>query len=153
MGVSHIRVSGKYKALSQRQNRRCDNCGIELDVADSVELDHIIPFSLIGDVPDGANWRLLCGSCNLGKHSYLSSWFTADSWGWISDNAHLRADSASLRTRYSVLATRAKCETDGCQATPATAQLWVEPRLEGAFWTAHNLTVSCRRHLRGVMTP
>lgn len=147
MGISHIRASRKYEALSRRQRDRCSTCGLLLDTADSVELDHVIPFSLVGDVSDGANWRILCGRCNLGKHSFISSWLAADSWGWISDNGHLAAThSASRRTRYSVLASRGRCEFAGCDATPRTSELRVEPRLGDAFWTAQNLRVLCAQH-------
>lgn len=147
MGVSHVRANGKYQTLARRQSNRCATCGIALDAADSVELDHVVPFSIIGDVFDGANWRLLCGRCNLGKHSFMSSWFTPDAWGWIADAGHVpAAASATLRTRYSVLASTGRCESAGCDATAQTSELRVEPRVVDAFWTAQNLRVACARH-------
>ena len=147
MGISHVRASGKYQTLLKRQIGRCATCGCPLDEADSVELDHIVPFSFIGDVPDGANWRILCGACNLGKHSFISSWFSPDAWGWVSDTGHLPATTqASLRTRYSVIATIGKCETEGCGATAKDSHLRVELRVSDSFWTAQNLKVSCAQH-------
>jgi hypothetical protein len=147
-GVSHVRALGQYSHITKRQHHRCATCGVPLAVAENVELDHIIPFSIIGDVSDGSNWRLLCGKCNMGKADFLSSWLAPDSWNWISlKNVQFVQNGPTLRARYAVLATRMRCQVAGCGKGPEVAHLSVcrlDPR---GLHIPSNLAVCCESHV------
>lgn len=146
-GVSDVRASGMYAQLSRDQYGRCATCGLPLSIATSVELDHIVPYSLIGDIADGANWRLLCGECNMGKHDFLSSWLAFDAWNWTAPSTVIDlARRPTLRARYSVLATRVTCEYEGCTAGPAESHLQLLPRFETGLHVPSNLVVCCETH-------
>jgi 5-methylcytosine-specific restriction endonuclease McrA len=146
-GVSDVRALGQYIGLTRAQGGRCATCGLPLAHAENVELDHVIPFALIGDVADGANWRLLCGQCNMGKHEFMSSWLVADAWNWLPGAAMAEVGAKpTLRARYSVLATRGRCEHAECGAGAASRHLSVLPILPDGLLVPSNLRVLCDLH-------
>lgn len=133
-GVADLRALGLYGLLEKEQCGRCAVCGVLLGDATSIELDHIVPFYLMGDIPDGRNWRLLCGRCNLGKLSYLSALQGAEAWDWIPPQRVVDAasNSLSLRTRYVTLARQPRCTADGCGRRALDSELRVvQPVLTG----------------------
>lgn len=84
MGIANIRaLQASYKKLKSRQQGRCSACGARLlDECDET-LDHILPYRLVGDIPDGANWQILCTPCNQGKSEYITSLQSREAHGWI----------------------------------------------------------------------
>jgi 5-methylcytosine-specific restriction endonuclease McrA len=141
--VSDLRALGTpYRALRRRQSGRCRYCGRRLVDIDEV-LDHIVPFRLIGDVPDGANWQLLCSECNAGKGEFLTTYCLPAAYNWvyrIGDN--LTEERA--RTRWIVLAQRGVC--DHCGVGPSAAELHVELRRPGDIYVADLLRITCSGH-------
>jgi hypothetical protein len=145
-GVADVRALGRYAAIDAHQRGRCDTCGRLLMDAWSVELDHIVPFTLIGDIPDGSNWRLLCGDCNLGKHEFLSSWLAPDSWNWIGPANYGRMwEGPTLRARYTVLSTQQVCIN--CSRGAGEVTLHVGQRVSTALPVPTNLSVYCEEHI------
>lgn len=53
------------KRLLEKQRYRCAICKMPLDYSKS-HLDHIVPFSLVGDQLDN-NYQMLCETCNTRK--------------------------------------------------------------------------------------
>jgi hypothetical protein len=146
-GISDIRALGHYRPIASQQGNRCATCGITLDFANTVELDHIVPFALIGDVSDRANWRLLCGQCNLGKHDFISSWLAPDAWNWIPPgNLGNTTNGPTLRARYAMFSTRGHCELPDCSSGPQNAQLELRRRSESGLFVPSNLAVVCSEH-------
>lgn len=146
-GVSDLRALGHYNALAAGQEGRCATCGVRLEQAESVELDHIIPFSFIGDISDGSNWQLLCGECNLGKHGFLSSWLSPDAWNWPTSTSIVGAVvKPTPRARYSVLATRGACEAANCGKGAQETELVLNRRHSTGLYIPSNLTVRCAFH-------
>lgn len=147
-GISDLRALGHYRNVAARQRQRCATCGVRLDYANKVELDHIVPFAIIGDVSDGANWRLLCGRCNLGKHDFISSWLAPDAWNWIpAGSFESTTTEPTLRARYALLATRRRCEYANCSNGPVDAALSLRRRSELGLFVPSNLIVVCDEHL------
>ena len=60
------------KPLYEKQCGKCNCCGKEINI-DDCEVDHIIPFSLVGDELSISNYQLLCRECNLMKTN--DPWF------------------------------------------------------------------------------
>ena len=143
--VTDIRaLVAPYRTLRLRQNGRCRYCGRELAASDEA-LDHIIPFRLIGDVADGANWQLLCSDCNLGKGEFLTTLAMPVAYNWVYSFNEKDLTEVRIRTRWVVLAQRGKC--DDCGVGPDTAQVYVAPRRKGDAFIADLLTVVCAGHL------
>jgi hypothetical protein len=147
LGISDVRALGKYSDIAERQRQRCATCGCTLSAAQTVELDHVVPFSFIGDIYDGSNWRLLCGDCNLGKHEFFSSWLTPDAWNWVSPSVIMRVESSpTLRARYSVLSTRGRCDFSRCGQGPRDVELVLRRRVASGLYVPSNLVVYCEKH-------
>lgn len=60
----------RYQLL-QKQKCRCNLCGTDIDL-DNSELDHTIPWVLVGDELGSDNLQLLCKDCNRRKSSSAS---------------------------------------------------------------------------------
>ncbi len=94
-----------YRRIRQAQGFRCAVCGLVLEAPGEETLDHMVPFRIIGDVPDGANWQILCRACNSGKGERFSALQSLEALNWAYRDAHgAYARRPSLETRYLVLA-------------------------------------------------
>jgi hypothetical protein len=139
-----------YKKMLTSQGRRCAVCGSSFEAPGDETLDHTVPFRIIGDVPDGANWQILCPSCNGGKAERLSALQSLEALNWAySDATGSFVRTPSLRTRYVVLAQAGRCECTGCGARPNTTRLLVQRISETGLWVADNLHVRCQTHASG----
>jgi 5-methylcytosine-specific restriction endonuclease McrA len=150
-GISDLRAQGLYAPLERAQRGRCAICGILLAEASSIELDHIVPFYLMGDIVDGRNWQILCGPCNNGKLAHLSAMQAAEAWDWIAPQRVVQAahNSVSLRTRFVVLATRGHCTIESCGRGPQDTELRVMPTYSSALPVTDLLHVLCVEHASG----
>lgn len=130
-GVASVRASGDYDLLVGHQRGRCAVCGVDISADSDVQLDHRLPWLLVGDPVDGSNWQLLCPPCNRGKSAYVSALQMREAYNWI-PRQHLTLvaesegaldDSIPLTLRYAVLAILGSCST--CGRTPSEAALHV----------------------------
>ena len=148
-GMRDIRARRtSYMLLLERQNRRCTLCGTDLRL--TVEtLDHVVPFRLIGDVPDGSNWEIQCEPCNNSKGHYMSSLQALQAHNWIYSSAFasLPLDTPSSETRFLVLAQRRRCAFPGCDVTARTGQLFIRKARATGLAIADNLVVRCFAHI------
>lgn len=147
------RYAREYRKLRDKQKLRCGICGVSL-TDDEEHLDHRIPFRLVGDVSDGANWQLLCGVCNIGKWSWFSALQPTVAHNWMYADVDLEERSqggirrmpVSLTLRYSVLAQRRRCEVLGCEQTPRDSRLHITLRHVSGLPVIDNLKVLCEQH-------
>jgi hypothetical protein len=113
-----------YKKIIARQKERCAVCGACFNNSVVETLDHIVPFKLIGDVPNGANWQILCLECNQGKSAYLSVFQMPEFFNWLYSFSGER-NSVANGLRYAVLMRDACCTYEKCGKTSSEAQLFV----------------------------
>jgi hypothetical protein len=147
------RYGREYRRLRDRQQVRCGICGASLTDHEE-HLDHRIPFRLVGDVSDGANWQLLCGPCNVGKWSWFSALQPPASQNWLYGDVDLEGRGEptaqrmplGLTLRYSVLAQRRQCEVAGCNRTPRESRLQIAVRHASGLSVIDNLKVLCEQH-------
>jgi hypothetical protein len=155
LSISDIRMGYRrdYIKLRESQNNRCKICGINL--SDSEEhLDHKIPFRLIGDIPGGINWQLLCNKCNTGKSSYLSALQPLVSQNWIygtineevSNPDDLSDTQWGYTVRYSILAQKKKCEFEDCSCNTNNSKLSLRIKNPSGLPIIDNLIVLCENH-------
>lgn len=144
-----------YKSIKDNQKNRCAICGIEFndnskDEQDREELDHCLPFYLVGDIFDGSNWQLLCKRCNSAKSHYISIFQYPEAINWIYNKevAKLVANELSRENRYILLVHKGCCEEEGCNVKPTEEQLFVIQKSQTGLAVAGNLSVYCRRHIR-----
>jgi 5-methylcytosine-specific restriction endonuclease McrA len=144
-GVGDVRaIPSAWRQLTTAQNHRCALCGILLKSV-NVTLDHIVPFRLIGDVPDGSNWALLCQDCNSAKGNFVSALQSVHSQNWIYSAPQIPTTTPHVESRYVALVLNRECEAPGCHATATTSELRVVPRGLG-LPIVDNLTVLCDVH-------
>lgn len=147
------RYGREYWAIRSAQGHRCGVCGVSLEDRDE-HLDHRIPFRLVGDVSDGANWQLLCEVCNSGKWSWFSALQPAVAHNWIYgdlDQEGLGGEGAVVgknksTLRFCVLAQRRSCEILGCGAGVRERRLRVVMRHPLGLPVVDNLMVVCDAH-------
>lgn len=155
LSISDIRMGYRrdYNKLRESQNNRCKICGVKL--SDSEEhLDHKIPFRLIGDIPGGINWQLLCNKCNTGKSSYLSALQPLVSQNWIygslTDETTNPEDASDTQwgyaVRYSNLSQKKMCEHEGCQSNTFNSKLSLKIKNISGLPIIDNLIVLCEKH-------
>jgi|LakMenE01Jun11ns_1017448.scaffolds.fasta_scaffold9869429_2 5-methylcytosine-specific restriction endonuclease McrA len=130
----------KHKAIRERQNNRCKICGIKLDTVQE-ELDHIIPWRIVGDIPDGSNWQLLCRPCNNSKGEFLSAYQLHEAWNWVYNSVVRSAHGETDSTRYVVLADCPRCEM--CSRTPNEVKLMIVNPTEMGLYLKDHLKVIC----------
>jgi len=147
-GISDLKARNLalYQRLMAKQNGRCAICGLLFDRDSIEELDHMVPWRIIGDVPDGSNWQVLCGECNKGKGEWVSAIQSAEYFNWSYRANESLADRPTLETRYVVLATRPFCEVETCGRTSLDAQLYVVKKARTGLAVTDHLTVRCANH-------
>ncbi len=146
-GMRDLRANGRvYNALLLAQGRRCTCCGVDLRRVDET-LDHIVPWRLVGDVPDASNWQIMCGPCNNAKKDYLSSLQTLCAHNWVYSSPIPPLDVPSQETRFVVLSQAGRCSISACSVTPRTGELQLKKRRETGLAVADNFVVRCSAHI------
>lgn len=147
-GMADLRATpAMYRAVLERQHGRCNVCGVSfLNKGVAQTLDHAIPFRLIGDIRDGANWQVLCEFCNGGKGSVLASLQLAEAYNWVY-GGNIPPWRLRRATRYLVLTQQAECSI--CRRTCHEAELHVTKVCAEGLPIADNLRVVCRTHADG----
>jgi 5-methylcytosine-specific restriction endonuclease McrA len=163
LSIADLRVHGQYSQIAKRQYYRCGICGLNFKDGGTETLDHIVPWRLIGDVPDGSNWQILCLECNNGKSNLFSSLMARDALNWIysaeSRNGETPSDSTtpgiydgrsssfvSNRLRYIVLARDERCTEPGCFADAKSSRLFVEQIHPTGLTLYDFLATKCSKH-------
>jgi hypothetical protein len=136
-----------YQQIRAKQDERCAVCGVFFEEPSEETLDHTVPFRIVGDAPDGANWQILCRACNLGKAERFSALQSIEALNWVYRDASGNfVRTPSLQTRYVVLAQAGACEYTGCGATPRSIPLLVQRVSLTGLWVVDNLVVRCPTH-------
>lgn len=148
-GISDVKARNLalYTKLLRSQNGRCAICGLLFDRDAIEELDHMVPWRLIGDVPDGSNWQILCGDCNKGKGEWVSALQSAEYLNWSYRGGESLAERPTLEARYVVLALRPRCEVGNCALDSKQTQLHVVKKAITGLAVTDHLTVRCSEHL------
>jgi 5-methylcytosine-specific restriction endonuclease McrA len=147
-GMRDVRpMTRMYRALVDRQRSRCALCGATLTRSNET-LDHIVPFRLVGDVPDGSNWQILCQACNGAKGNYVSSLQATHAYNWVYSTDTVPIATPPAETRFLIYAQAGRCTADGCAVTPTTGALFIEKIRDTGLAVADNLTVRCAAHRR-----
>lgn len=111
------------------------------------EIDHVRPVAGGGDT-ESANLRLACGWCNRAKSRYAEL-YDAPAWS-PAVFIHPRLGPLSLPQPLwvvRVVGVRGRCETsEGCQATLASAELFLAPRRPAGAVNPANAAAFCREH-------
>ena len=140
--IADLRMDYKlYQKFLNYQNYRCRSCGVLLD-DNNQELDHIIPYKLLGDPLDGANWQILCSKCNLGKGGLFSPLQSNEALNWIYDKRDLEKISDKLH--FLCFALSKKCSICGSDA--GTTELKIKKRALTGLSVASNMIVVCDNH-------
>lgn len=139
-GIADLRAQPVlHSHILGRQQYRCAVCGISFR-AGGESLDHMIPWRLVGDIPGGLNWQVLCTLCNLGKRDWLSALQSKEAANWIY-RLPVPLEMASPEGRYVTLAVRRTCEV--CGVGPDSAELNVMRRHTSGLAVFDNLAVRC----------
>ena len=150
-GITDLQVHRSiYKQILVKQSSRCTICGISFSENIELTLDHIIPWRLVGDIPDGANWQILCRDCNLGKREYLSSLQSTQAFNWIYGGQYeqiIISNNPTPETRFIVLAQMGQCEYPKCNIVPSLGELFVVKKFNSGLPVVDNLQVRCKLHL------
>jgi hypothetical protein len=149
-GLSDIKALNRrlYQQMIRRQNQRCVVCGLILDHATEETLDHILPWRLVGDIPSGTNWQIVCQECNNGKRAWFSALQSPESINWIyaGHDQVIPHERPTLETRYVVLAQLAQCQIANCTHTASSARLHLVKCFQSGLAVADNLTILCDGH-------
>lgn len=136
-----------YSEIMAEQDDRCVVCGAPFDSRTEPTLDHVIPWRLVGDIPDGANYQFLCSECNSSKGSYLSSLQSPHFFNWVySANSPPPLDFPGGETRYIVLSRAVGCSEPGCGRTKKHAALFVRTTRPTGLAVTDHLTAVCGAH-------
>jgi 5-methylcytosine-specific restriction endonuclease McrA len=144
-GIADIRANTTmYGLIRSRQGHRCATCGICL-ASGSVDehLDHVVPFRLIGDVPDGSNWQILCTTCNLGKAEFLMPVLRPSWHNWSYQEGTLAAtlEEISNEVRFAAYWDVGACVY--CGRSPHETQLTLRKKVETGPAVRTNLEAIC----------
>lgn len=149
-GMSSLRIERRlYMEIRDRQADRCTVCGSRLVVECEETLDHVIPWKLLGDVSDGANWQILCALCNRGKREFMSALQSQAALNWLytSNFKPTPPINISDEARYVALTRSPGCAEAGCKNTARTSRLTLSATvLTGLPIVAHQ-RVRCEYHL------
>jgi 5-methylcytosine-specific restriction endonuclease McrA len=142
-GISDVRV--KFPHLFQKimaeQGERCWYCGERLTYGENAQLDHVIPFFLGDDPPDGSNWRFACETCNRGKGRFPYYSLIAVGANWIDTDV---SKELSQAVRFAALARDRRCTQ--CGVAPREERLHVEKVIASGCWILDNVRTLCERH-------
>ena len=145
--IADLRTMGvPYRRLREEQSNRCKVCGATLSEL-TEELDHIIPWRLIGDPSDGSNWQILCGPCNRGKSSFVSTLQSNASMNWIYNDSlesTFLDGKLSDQCRWTLLTQSQSCSV--CTRGPLETELTVIPRFRDSLNIADHYFVVCSQH-------
>jgi 5-methylcytosine-specific restriction endonuclease McrA len=138
-----IRTRHIYNEIFERQHGRCVVCGEPLIYGQNMHLDHILPFHLGDDPPDGSNWQFLCNECNIGKG--VDPFYSLGRTGanWIAPNSENRLTTA---IRFAVLTRDRACTKSG-QKPSETKLVPVKLRPSGS-WILDNCTTLSEKFAR-----
>ena len=147
-GIADVRAGNPdvYRKMLKMQRDRCAVCGVLFLGSREQTLDHVVPWHLIGDVEDGANWQILCEECNGGKREWFSSLQSAQALNWVYSLENGLLERPTKETRYVVLATARKCSVVECAHNARTSALVVERRFESGLAVVDNVRVLCEHH-------
>lgn len=144
LGVNDLRAQGEpYRRLRQKQNNRCAVCGTSLLAADE-ELDHVVPWRLIGDPTDGANWRLLCSRCNRGKGEFLSSIQAPSAHNWAYRDSRAHSEETPIQMQWVLFAQQRKCAR--CGRGPDQVELKIVAAVSDPGHVVDHYEVHCTAH-------
>lgn len=148
-GISGLKAMdyGLYRQILRSQNGRCSICGTLFDGSIQETLDHKLPYRLVGDIPDGSNWQLLCINCNRGKSSWFSTLQSRFAYNWIYDQGD-SVDKPNEETRFVVLVQRRVCEEERCGLGPKDRMLSLSKVAPTGLAIPDNLKVLCEEHGR-----
>lgn len=144
-GMADLRSNTKlYQEIRARQGERCAVCGVPL-ASGSVDehLDHVVPFRLIGDAPDGSNWQILCTSCNLGKAEFLVPALRPTWHNWCYQEGSMAPvlEAISDEVRFAALWEAEVCCV--CGRSPRVCELVLTKKVETGPAVRTNLNVRC----------
>ncbi len=150
-GISDLRAANPdvYRRILTFQCERCAVCGVHFSGTREQTLDHVIPWHLVGDVDDGANWQILCSDCNSGKREWFSSLQSAQAMNWLYSLPNSVLETPTKETRYVALAHARRCSAEGCKHSALSAVLHAVRRLPSGLAVADNVHVVCEHHLVG----
>ncbi len=129
----YTRYPHLFRKISGEQNNRCAYCGIRIQYGGDMQLDHIIPWYLGDDPPDGRNWQFTCGPCNLGKSMWPYYSLSRCGSNWIGPDSE---PALSLDVRFAVLARDGACVKTGL--LPTQGELTVEKVVTSGCWVLDN---------------
>lgn len=158
-GIGDVRqLQPVYARLRESQRYRCAICGAAFDGKVAETLDHIIPWRLGGDPPEGSNWQILCKPCNDGKSDLISSIALVEYFNWVYADTKdvvpdLSENKISLRSRYLLLSCREQCELETCKMGPTGAELVIVRRAKTGFSVFDHLAVYCVAHVESASLP
>jgi len=132
------------KQIFEDQNHRCLNCGVVFNLGesgkfDSPELDHIIPFSLKGNID--SNTRIICKRCNGAKSDDLS-YITK---GRLSLNDTIKGDNLEKLLYWALEISGSKCESDDCINSSYSSRLFIIKKSSLNPWSLSNVMVNCEK--------
>lgn len=144
-GISDVRaMPDLYSQLREKQNHRCAVCGASFLLGTSETLDHVIPWRLVGDVPDGSNYQILCDECNSGKRELLTCLQSPQAGNWIYGKGS--SVEFEYESRFLALALAGGCCVEGCGHGPRDAQLMVRRLSLSGLAVLDNAEVVCEAH-------
>lgn len=146
-GISDLKAMDYhlYRHIFRNQNGRCAICGVPFDGVTQETLDHKLPYRLVGDIPGGSNWQLLCINCNRGKSSWFSTFQSRFAYNWVYDQGD-SVDRPNEETRFVVLVQRRGCEEGGCGIGPKDRRLSLHKVVSTGLAVSDNLKVLCEQH-------
>ncbi|MEA2601071.1 MAG: hypothetical protein QOF89_2063 [Acidobacteriota bacterium] len=146
-GISDLKAMDYllYRQILHSQNGRCSICGVVFDGSTQETLDHKLPYRLVGDIPGGSNWQLLCIDCNRGKSSWFGTLQSRFAYNWVYDQGD-NVDGPNEETRFVVFAQRRACEEEGCGIGPKHARLTIHKVTPTGLAVSDNLRVLCEEH-------
>lgn len=160
MTLSRLRAESPsiYRSMVQAQAGRCSLCG-ELLTACIPTLDHRVPFKILGDPSDGANWQVICDACNTGKWTWFSALQPPVAHNWIYDSIPCKKMQAFLESqdgdiesvlgltlRYCLFASKRACYFANCKRTVRESRMRIVRRKREGLLVWDHLDIACDHH-------